>query len=202
VATSIRDGRFRRARDSVGAQTPRWIRLQLELELLSLPNAGAPRVVVSSVLRKHRLRNDVLRRVDYVRRFFPELDGETITVGRTRAASGMAVPGGSRVWLNPSRLSYHTIAHELIHLLQLRNLGIPSGEKACDVFSLARNWTLNDDRPSYVRVPLSLLDGRSPASEAIARMLLSVALDALARREQGHRQYIAFFEREVERRRV
>ena len=174
--------------------------MQLELDLLSLPNRRAPRVVASSVLRKHRLRNDVLRRVDYVRRFFPELEGETITVGLTRAASGMAVLGGSRIWLNPSKLSYHTIAHELIHLLQLRDLGIPSGEKACDVFSLARHWTLNDDRPTYVRVPLALTEGRPVMPEAVARMLLDVARESLERRAEGRRLYIAFFEEEVRRR--
>ncbi len=174
--------------------------MQLELTLISRTNADPPRVVASAALRKHRLRNDVLRRVDYVRRFFPELDSETITVGLTRAASGMAVPGGSRIWLNPSRLSNHTVAHELIHLLQLRDLGIPSGERACDVFSLARHWTLNDDRPSYVRVPASLLGGHDTMPEAIARMMLDVARDALARRAQGHRHYIAYFEQEIQRR--
>jgi hypothetical protein len=157
-------------------------------------------LVASAVLRKHRLRNEVLRRVGYVRRFFPELDSETITVGLTRAASGMAVPGGSRIWLNPSRLSYHTIAHELIHLLQGRDLGFPGGEKSCDVFSLARHWTLNDERPSYVRVPLAVIDGREAVSEAVARLLYDLATEALARREQGHRHYIAYFEHEVERR--
>ncbi len=182
------------------ARRKRSAALQFELELLSTPHAKAPSVVASAVLRKHRLRNDVLRRVDYVRRFFPELEGETITVGLTRAASGMAVPGGSRIWLNPSRLSYHTIAHELIHLLQLRDLGVPSGEKACDVFSLARHWTLNDERPSYARVPLSLLSGGDGITEWAARLLFDVARDALTRRVHGHRQYIAYFEREVERR--
>ena len=176
--------------------------MQLELDLLSRPNRRAPRVVASSVLRKHRLRNDVLRRVDYVRRFFPELDGETITVGLTRAASGMAVIGGSRIWLNPSRLSYHTIAHELIHLLQLRNLGIPAGERACDVFSLARHWTLNDDRPSYVRVPLALVGGGNTVPETVARLLFEVANEALARRASGQRHYIAFFEKEMETKRA
>jgi hypothetical protein len=175
--------------------------MQLELDLLSRPNRRAPRVVASSVLRKHRLRNDVLRRVDYVRRFFPELDGETITVGLTRAASGMAVIGGSRIWLNPSKLSYHTIAHELIHLLQLRDLGIPSGEKACDVFSMARHWTLNDDRPSYVRVPLALV-GSGAVPETVARVLFEVANEALARRASGQRHYIAFFEKEMETKRA
>lgn len=171
--------------------------MQLQLDLVSHPNADPPRVVASAVLRKHRLRNDVLRRVDYVRRFFPELDGETITVGLTRAASGMAVPGGSRIWLNPSRLSYHTIAHELIHLLQLRDLGIPSGEKACDVFSLARHWTLNDDRPSYARIPRALCQDDGSVPERVGRMLFDVAIEALARRRLGRRNYIAYFESEV-----
>lgn len=173
---------------------------QLELDLLSHPNATPPRVVASSVLRKHRLRNDVLRRVDYVRRYFPELSGETITVGLTRAASGMAIPGGTRIWLNPSRLSYHTIAHELVHLLQMRDLGIPSGERACDVFSLARHWTLNDDHPSYVRVPVALLDRKGRLSDPEARLVYEVACEALSRRSNGLRRYLAFFEAELEHR--
>jgi hypothetical protein len=173
---------------------------QLELDLLSRPNATPPRVVASSVLRKHRLKNDVLRRVDYVRRFFPELDHETITVGLTRAASGMAIPGGTRIWLNPSRLSYHTIAHEFVHLLQKRDLGIPSGERSCDVFSLARHWTLNDDRPSYIRVPVALLDHKGRLPDPNARLVYEVACESLAHRANGVRRYLAFFEEELVRR--
>ncbi len=173
---------------------------QLELDLLSRPNATPPRVVASSVLRKHRLKNDVLRRVDYVRRFFPELDHETITVGLTRAASGMAIPGGTRIWLNPSRLSHHTIAHEFVHLLQKRDLGIPSGERSCDVFSLARHWTLNDDRPSYIRVPVTLLDGKGRLPDANARLVYEVACESLERRAGGLRRYLAYFEEELARR--
>ncbi len=167
---------------------------QLELDLLSAPGADPPRVVASLPMQRHRLKNEVMRRVDYVRRFFPELDGETITVGLTRAASGMAIPGGTRIWLNPSRLSYHTIAHELIHLLQTRDLGIPSGERACDVFSLARHWTLNDERPTYVRVPVHLADERGRLSAATSKWIYDVAVEALARRAAGWRRYIAFFE--------
>jgi hypothetical protein len=173
---------------------------QLELELLSHVNATPPRVVASRVLQRHRSKNDVLRRVDYVRRYFPELDGETITVGLTRAASGMAIPGGNRIWLNPSRLSYHTIAHELVHLLQCRDLGIPSGERACDVFSLARHWTLNDDRPSYIRVPMRLLDDRGRLADPQARIVFEVAREAVAQRAHGMRHYLSFFEAELARR--
>jgi len=174
--------------------------MQLELSFLSAPNAAAPRVVASTVLRRHRLRNDVLRSVAYVRRYFPELEGETITVGLTRAASGMAVPGGTQIWLNPTRLSYHTISHELVHLLQCRNLGIPSGEKACDVFSLARHWTLNDERPSYIRLPAELFDERGRMSEANGKLVFAVARDAVVQRSNGLRQYISFFEHELARR--
>lgn len=173
---------------------------QLELELLSHVNAAPPRVVASSVLRRHKMKNDVLRRVEYARRYFPELDGETITVGLTRAASGMAIPGGTRIWLNPSRLSYHTIAHELMHLLQCRDLGIPSGEKACDVFSLARHWTLNDERPSYVRIPVALLDHHGRLADAEARVVFEVAREAIALRSNGMRRYLSFFEAELARR--
>ncbi|HEX5130968.1 MAG TPA: hypothetical protein VFX92_00625 [Candidatus Krumholzibacteria bacterium] len=173
---------------------------QLELGLHALPDAAPPRVVASRVMQKHRQKNDVLRRVEYVRRYFPELDGETISVGLTRAASGMAIPGGTRIWLNPARLSYHTIAHELVHLLQCRDLGIPSGEKACDVFSLARHWTLNDERPSYIKVPLALLDDRGRLSDAQARVVFEVAREAVVRRSQGMHRYLSFFEAELARR--
>ena len=174
--------------------------MQLELALLSAPDAAAPRVLASSVLRRHRSKNDVLRGVAYVRRFFPELDGETITVGITKAASGMAVPGGTHIWLNPSRLSYHTISHELVHLLQCRDLGIPGGEKACDVFSLARHWTLNDERPSYVRFPGEVMNDHGRISEGNARMIFAVAREAIVQRSNGLRNYISFFECELARR--
>jgi hypothetical protein len=173
--------------------------MQLELDI-ARGGRERPPVIASRVLRRHRMMNDVLRRVAYVRRFFPELEGETVTVGLTRAASGMAVPGGTRIWLNPSRLTYHTISHELIHLLQRRHPGIPSGEKACDVFSLARHWTLNDDRPSYIRIPMELLDERGMLSDANARLVFAVAREAVAHRARGMRTYISFFECELERR--
>jgi hypothetical protein len=173
---------------------------QLELLFLSKPDVAPPRMIVSAVLQRHRSKNEVLRMVEYVRRYFPELDSETVTVGLTRAASGMAVPGGKRIWLNPSRLSYHTISHELIHLLQCRDLAIPAGEKACDVFSFARHWTLNDERPSYVKVPREIVDERGRFNEANAKLLFAVAREAITQRTHGLRNYISFFEAELARR--
>jgi hypothetical protein len=173
---------------------------QLELLFLSQADVAPPRMLVSAVLQRHRSKNEVLRMVAYVRRYFPELDSETVTVGLTRAASGMAVPGGKRIWLNPSRLSYHTISHELIHLLQCRDLAIPAGEKACDVFSFARHWTLNDERPSYVKVPREIVDERGRFNEANAKLLFAVAREAITQRNRGLRNYISFFEAELARR--
>lgn len=148
------------------------------------------------VLRKHRLCNHVMRRLHYVRRFFPEFGDRQIRVGLTRAASGMAVPGGSEVWLNPNTSSYHTIAHEFIHLLQGTN-GIPSGERSCDVFSLARDWTLNDAAPYYVRVPRRFIDSNGKIQPEHARLIYRVACDALERRAAGRRNYISYFESSI-----
>jgi len=173
---------------------------QLELSFLSQPDVAPPRVIASAVLRRHRSKNEVLRMVAYVRRYFPELDGETVIVGLTRAASGMAVPGGTRIWLNPSHLSYHTVSHELVHLLQCRNLDIPAGEKACDVFSFARHWTLNDERPSYVKIPREIVDERGRLNESNGKLLFAVAREAVTQRAQGLRNYISFFEAELARR--
>jgi hypothetical protein len=170
--------------------------MQLEL---ALENGGARpdsvgSVVVTRALRSHRSCNTTLEKVRYTLRYFPELEGERIKVGLTRAASGMAVPGGFEIWLNPFRTSYHTIAHELVHLLQRKGAGVPQGERSCDVYSLARHWTLNDVTPSYVDIPAKLanVDGTLPQSSA--RVVFDAAADALARRQSGLRRYIAYFE--------
>lgn len=168
--------------------------LQLEFKLSAQPGP----LVVTAPLRRHRNSRGLIERVNYVRRYFPELDGETVKLGLTRAAAGMAVPGGNEVWLNPARVSYHTIAHEFIHLLQRRDLGIPQGERSCDVFSLARHWTLNDVAPSYVRVPRTLADPDARLRDADARLVFDVASEAVRRRESGLRNYIAFFESRLE----
>jgi hypothetical protein len=153
-------------------------------------------VVPTRALKTHRSCNNVLRRVHYVRRFFPELSERVIRVGLTRAASGMAVPGSNEIWLKPSGLSYHTVAHELVHLLQGSH-GIPTGERSCDVYALARHWTLNDTPPYYVRVPAELLDVWGRIQPASAILIYRVAASAIERRRNGVRNYIAYFEKSL-----
>jgi len=174
--------------------TDRTHDMQLELNLIARPGAEVPPFVVTRPLRNHRACNRILRRVYYVRRFFPELESETIKVGLTRSAAGMAVPGSRELWLNPSQISYHTIAHELVHLLQGKELGVPQGERSCDVYSLARHWTLNDVCPGYVRVPIPLPDGRGLFTDTGARLTYATALEAVGRRHRGMRNYITWFE--------
>ena len=169
---------------------------QLELALepdLRHANAASG-VVVTRALRAHRSCNRTIERVHYVLRYFPEMKDKQIKVGLTRAASGMAVPGGREIWLNPWRTSYHTIAHELAHLLQRSDAGIPQGERSCDVYSLARHWTLNDVAPSYVNIPARLVDVDGSLSYKSARIVYEAAVEALRRRRLGLRRYIANFE--------
>ncbi len=167
------------------------------MPLTDRPGAAAPPFVVTRPLQGHGRCNHILDRVRYVRRFFPELDGKTIKIGLTRAASGMAIMGGHEIWLNPSAVSYHTISHEFVHLIQNTARGVPQGERSCDVFSMARDWTLNDVPPSYVSVPMDLLDLGGRLSQHGARMTFQAAREAVNKRGEGLRQYITYFELRV-----
>jgi hypothetical protein len=161
---------------------------------LVLDFAPEPRgVALTRPLARHRRRDTLLEKIHYVRRFFPELDGRTIRVGLTRSAAGLAVPGGAEVWVHPSQTTYHTLAHEFVHLLQGRG-DVPKGEKSCDVFALARHWTLNDSVPFYVRVPAELHTPEGKIEPEDAKLLCETARRALDMRKAGMRNYIAFFE--------
>jgi hypothetical protein len=155
------------------------------------------RFTLTRPLARHRYRRILLEKLHYVRRFFPELDGRTIRVGLTRTAAGLAVPGGCELWVNPSQTTHHSLAHEFIHLLQGRN-DIPKGEKSCDVFALARHWTLNDSPPFYVRVPAEFQTTGAEMEPESARIVCAVARRALDMRKEGVRNYIAYFEKTLE----
>jgi hypothetical protein len=167
---------------------------QLELSLFTQAQSCETRFIPTRALSRHHSYQALLKKLVYVRRFFPELDGKPIRIGLTRAASGMAVPGGKELWLNPAQISYHTIAHELVHLLQGEN-NIPSGERSCDLFSLARHWTLNDTEPYYLKIPRSFLDETGKIPPEKAKIIYSTAMIGLKQRELGLRNYIIFFER-------
>ena len=170
---------------------------QFTFDFLEGKESSTTPFVTTRALRRHRSCDSVLKKLFYVRRYFPEFTNVTIRVGLTRAASGMAVPGGRELWFNPNRLTYHTIAHEFVHLLQGKN-GVPKGERSCDVFSLARHWTLNDRPPCYIRVPREFHDLGGTITPEHAVVIYSVACRALQWRGAGTRNYIVYFEKALE----
>ena len=141
----------------------------------------------------------IRERLEFVRAFFPELDGITVRVGLVRKPGvlgwGSLHPDHPGVWVRPRRLDAFTIAHEFTHLLQARGL-VPRGERACDLWALARSPLLVDAPPGYLRLPSRLQRSRSlePRDAAILHRAAAAAVEA---RRAGDRTYLRRFEREV-----
>ncbi len=158
------------------------------------PRWDLSRLVTSS---PHRTR--IVERLEFVRRFFPELAERAVRVGLARKPGvlgwGSLDPARPGVWVRPRRLSYFTIAHEFTHLLQARGL-VPGGERACDLWALARSPLLNDTPPCYLRLPESLKRRRRLGTRQAA-VLCQAARRAIAARQQGERRYLVRFERDV-----
>lgn len=138
-------------------------------------------------------------RTEFVRRFFPELDGITIRLGLAQKPGvlgwGSLDPDRPGIWVRPRRLEYFTIAHELTHLLQARG-EVPRGERACDLWALARSSLLIDSPPGYLRLPLRIRRQR-PLNATDAGFLCDAARRAIEFRSAGDRRYLQRFEREV-----
>ena len=169
---------------------------QLTLEL----GPGRPRWSFSRLVLKSPHRARILERLEFVRRFFPELDGSTIRIGlalkRGVLGWGSLDPERPGIWVRPRRLDHFTVAHELTHLLQARSL-VPRGERACDLWALARSPLIVDHAPGYLRLPPRLRRGRLDPADA--QSLSDLARKAIAAREAGDRRYLARFEREAAR---
>ena len=136
------------------------------------------------------------RELDAVRDHFPELEGLTVRVGLTkrRAVLGLASLGEvPMIWIRPRRIYRCAIAHELVHLLQARDL-VPGGEKTCDLHTLARSPELIDVTPFYLKVPKRFHDGTHEhrVSREAARVLHALAVEALEGRTA--RSAIRWFE--------
>jgi hypothetical protein len=158
-----------------------------------------PRWDPSRLVQRSPHRPRILERLEFVRRFFPELADRTVRVGLARRRGvlgwGSLDPARPGIWVRPLRLSYFTIAHEFTHLLQARRL-VPGGERACDLWALSRSPLLNDAPPGYLRLPGSLRHRRRLDPE-LATLLCQAARRAIAAREQGERRYLLLFEREA-----
>ncbi len=168
---------------------------QLALEL----GKDAPPWTYSRLIRNSRHQPRILEKLDFVRRFFPELDGVTIYVGqairRDVLGWGSMDPARPGIWVRPVKLAYFTIAHELTHLLQARGF-VPTGERACDLHALARSPMVIDSLPGYLKVP-SAMRRRRGVEPALASTLHRLACEAVARRAAGDRRYLSGFERDL-----
>src|SRR5438105_8422743 len=138
-------------------------------------------------------------RLEFVRGFFPELETLTVRVGLAQKPGvlgwGSLDPEQPGIWVRPRRLDYFTIAHEFTHLLQARGL-VPRGERACDLWALARSPLLVDSPPGYLRLPRALRHQRLLES-AESTMLHAAACRAVESRARGERRYLQRFEAEI-----
>jgi len=167
---------------------------QLALDL----GPGRPRWEYSRlVLRSPHLKR-IKERIDFVRYFFPELEGITVRVGlalkRGVLGWGSLDPERPGIWIRPRRLEYFTIAHELTHLLQARRI-VPRGERACDLWALARTPLVIDTPPGYLRIPRTLRKPKLSSEEAAG--LCDAARRAIEARIAGDRRYLKRFEEEL-----
>lgn len=142
--------------------------------------------------------------------FFPELDGKTITVGHTRGSLGVAfvalesgTPASMGIRLRVRNLVYNTIGHELTHLVQgmcqpgrrrepRETTRIPSGEKQCDVWTLARSDLFCDDAPTYLRLPREIRENW-PRYAPTVRSLCIAAIE----KRRTYRFYLRWLEEEI-----
>jgi hypothetical protein len=162
-------------------------------------------------LMKKRLTRRAQAMIERSLRHFPELTGKTITVGYTRAHLGSAslcYQAGKEIRLiirlKVRKLSYQTIGHELTHLVQGLSRGerrarfsaltqnIPSGEKQCDIWTLARDRLFCDDAPTYLRLPRVMREQWLDYAEDIRQLCL-----AAIEKRKSHRLYIRWLEAEI-----
>jgi hypothetical protein len=159
---------------------------------------GRPRWSCSRLVLRSRHRDRILERLEFVRRFFPEMEGITVRVGLAQKRGvlgwGSLDPDQPGIWVRPRKLDSFTVAHEFTHLLQARQL-VPGGERACDLWALARSPLVIDKPPGYLKLPRGLRYG--PVEPWMASMLHAAALCALEARAAGDRRYLQRFEREV-----
>jgi hypothetical protein len=168
---------------------------QLHLEL----GPERPRWTFSRLVVRSPHRRRITERLEFVRRFFPELEAITVHVGLAQKRGvlgwGSMDPERPGVWVRPRRLAYFTIAHEFVHLLQARGL-VPQGERSCDLWALARSPLVTDCAPTYLAVPRALRSRRGVELDD-ATLLHRAATAAIARRADGRRRYLSEFEREL-----
>ena len=160
---------------------------------------------------KQRLTRRTLEMVQRSLGHFPELEDAAITIGYTRKHLGSATVIYRKgelyrliIRLRVRKVTYHTIGHELTHLVQGLAYGdrygtrsadpdrIPSGETQCDIWTLARDPLFLDDPPTYIKMP-RIMRERWPDYAESVRELCITAID----KRHTQRQYIRWLEQEI-----
>jgi hypothetical protein len=180
---------------------------------LAMPSNSSAMFLRFTPLMKKRLTRRAQAMIGRSLTYFPELQGKSITVGYTRAHLGSAVLSYQReseprliIRLKVRKLTYQTIGHELTHLVQGLGRGhgntgspfgwesIPSGEKQCDIWTLARDPLFCDDAPTYLRLPRVTREQWPDYAEEVRKLCLT----AIKKRE-NFRLYIRWLEGEIRR---
>ena len=139
-----------------------------------------------------RFKNKIISMVNESLIQFPELSDDKITLGITHVNDGNATWEDSyKIRLNPRRLTYFTIGHELTHLLQFKG-DLPSTEKSTDVFTLARSILFLDEPPCYLKISRKLQNYWEENSQSIHQ----ICRDAIEYRKTN-RNYIKWAENEL-----
>jgi hypothetical protein len=146
------------------------------------------------------------QRIVDVFKYFPELHNEVVYVGCIAphgwargccCCSNTTTDKPLKISLQPNEKNF-TIAHEFTHLLQARKkeeLGIPSGERACDVWTLTRlPLELIDDYPSYIGNNYPMRKNWNAIKERVREL----AFQAIEVRKT-RRRYIVWFEGEIKK---
>jgi len=160
---------------------------------------------------KQRVTRRILAMLQRSLDYFPELRDQSITVGYTRKHLGSATVIYRKgalskliIRLRVRNAAYQTIGHELTHLIQALAYGdrsgrrssipgrVPSGEKQCDIWTLAREPLFCDDAPTYIKMPRIVRDHWPDYAEAVRDLCIS----AIAKRHT-HRHYIRWLEDEI-----
>lgn len=160
---------------------------------------------------KQRLTRRTLAMLQRSLGYFPELRDHSITVGYTRKYLGSATViyrketvSNLIIRLRARKVTYQTIGHELTHLIQALAFGdrsgrrssipgrIPSGEKQCDIWTLAREPLFCDDAPTYIKMPRIVRDHWPDYAEAVRDLCIS----AIEKRHT-QRQYIRWLEDQI-----
>ncbi len=162
------------------------------------------------VLRSRRIPKEVVKRIEGVLKFFPELSG--FYVYYTSTHFGKYV-GGWKIAINPKlrgRFFNYVVAHELTHLIQynqerVREKGrrtkysflyeqkIPKGELQCDIWCYARDERLVSISP-YLARKIGVSERRK--FEERSEEICNLAREAIELRKKK-RTYIAWFTKEL-----